>query len=208
MDIVGPFPVMTGQQKFLLVTHIIYRFEILRRLVSDNGRQFVRQCLKEWCEGYGIQQTFTSVAYPQSNEQAEVANREILRILRVQLDHVGGSWADELPGVLWAIHTNPKEEMRVTPFHLVYGGEAVIHVEVGIEADRLQQYSEGNAEWRLLELDLVDEACAKAAVQLTTYRQRMRQNYNRRVIPRSFQVGDFVWKKVKSVGDVTKLEAP
>ena len=40
------------------------------------------------------------------------------------------------------------------------------------------------------------------------YRQRMKQNYNRRVIPRAFQVGDLVWKKVKSVGDVDKLEAP
>ncbi|XP_042423426.1 uncharacterized protein LOC122011050 [Zingiber officinale] len=30
----------------------------------------------------------------------------------------------------------------------------------------------------------------------------------RRVIPRAFQVGDQVWKKVKSVGNVRKLEAP
>ncbi|XP_042460737.1 uncharacterized protein LOC122044292 [Zingiber officinale] len=76
MDIVGPFPM---------------------RLISDNGRQFLGQQLKEWCEEYDIQQAFTSVAYPQSNG---------------------------------------------------------------------------------------------------------------RVIPRSFQVGDLVWKKVKSVGDVTKLGAP
>ena len=36
----------------------------------------------------------------------------------------------------------------------------------------------------------------------------MKQNYNRRVIPRAFQVGDLVWKKVKPAGDVGKLEAP
>ncbi|XP_042396854.1 uncharacterized protein LOC121987000 [Zingiber officinale] len=103
---------------------------------------------------------------------------------------------------------DPKEGTGVTPFHLVYGGKAVVPVEVGIESDRLQQYSEENAERKLLELDLVDEARAKVVVRLTAYRQRIRQNYNRRVIPRSFQVGDFVWKKVKPVGDVTKLEAP
>ncbi|XP_042425846.1 uncharacterized protein LOC122013674 [Zingiber officinale] len=123
----------------------------------------------------------------------------------LRLDHVGGSWADELPDVLWAIRTTPKEGTGVTPFHLVYGGEAVVPVEVGIESDRLQQYNEENVGRRLLELDLVDEARAKAIVRLTAYRQRMRQNYNRRVIPRSFQVDDFVWKKVKLVGDVTKL---
>ncbi|XP_042380129.1 uncharacterized protein LOC121972539 [Zingiber officinale] len=129
---------------------------------------FVSQELKEWCEGYGIQQAFTSVAYPQSNGQTEVANREILRILRARLDHMGGSWVDELPSVMWAIRTTPKEGTGATPFHLVYGGEAVIPVKVGVESDRLQYYDEDNVEQRLLELDLVDEACAKAVVRLMT----------------------------------------
>ncbi|XP_042460623.1 uncharacterized protein LOC122044154 [Zingiber officinale] len=91
MDIVGPFPMVTGQRKFLLIAvdyfskwvkveplakitesmikkfvwqNIICRFGIPRRLISDNGRQFTGQELKEWCDGYDIQQAFTSVAYP------------------------------------------------------------------------------------------------------------------------------------------------
>ncbi|XP_042387717.1 uncharacterized protein LOC121979788 [Zingiber officinale] len=104
----------------------------------------------------------------------------------------GGSWVDELSGVLWAIRTTPKEGTGVTLFHLVYGGEAIIPVEVGVESDRVQRYDEDNVEWRQLELDLVDEARARTAVRLTSYRQRMRQNYNRRVIPRSFLIGDLV----------------
>ncbi|XP_042415306.1 uncharacterized protein LOC122004495 [Zingiber officinale] len=135
---------------------------------------------------HSLQQHFTSVAYPQSNGQAEVANREILRILRVRLDHVRGSSVDELPGILWAIHTTPKEGTGVTPFHLVYGGEAIVPVEVEIESNRVQQYNTDNVEWRQLELDLIDEARAKAAFRLLAYRQRMRQNYNRRVVPRAF----------------------
>ncbi|XP_042379896.1 uncharacterized protein LOC121972274 [Zingiber officinale] len=95
----------------------------------------------------------------------------------------------------------------MTPFHLVYDGEVVAPMEVGVESDRVQHYDDGHTERRMMELDLVDETWAKAAVRLTAYRQRMRQNYNRRVIPRSFQVGDLVWKKVKPVGDVTKIEA-
>ncbi|XP_042396457.1 uncharacterized protein LOC121986558 [Zingiber officinale] len=101
-----------------------------------------------------------------------------------------------------------KERTGATPFHLVYGGEAIVPVEVWVESDRIRVYDENNAERRHLELDLVDETRAKAAVWLMAYRQRMKQNYNRRVIPRSFQVGDLVWKKVKPVDDVTKLGAP
>ncbi|XP_042457675.1 uncharacterized protein K02A2.6-like [Zingiber officinale] len=156
----------TGQRKFLLVAvdyffkwieaeplakiteeivkkfiwqHIICRFGIPRRLISDNGRQFSGQHLKEWCEWYGIQQAFTSVAYLQSNGQAEVTNREILRVLRAQLDHEGGCWVDELNEVLWVLRMTPKDGPGATPFHLV---------------------------------------------------------------------GDLVWKKVKTVGDVSKLGAP
>ncbi|XP_042410299.1 uncharacterized protein LOC121999723 [Zingiber officinale] len=119
-----------------------------------------------------------------------------------------GSWVDELPSVLWELCTIPKEGTKVTPFHLVYGGEAVFPVEVEVESDRIQHYSEDNAERRLLELDLMDEARTKTTIRLMIYRQRMKQRYNQRVIPRSFQVDDLVWKKVKPVGDITKLEAP
>ena len=115
---------------------------------------------------------------------------------------------DELSGVLWAIRTTPKEGTGVTSFHLVYGGEAVIPIEVGVESVRIQNYDDDNVERRNMELDMIDEDRVKASVRLIAYRQRMKQNYNRRVIPRAFQVGDLVWKKVKSVGDVGKLEAP
>ncbi|XP_042422966.1 uncharacterized protein LOC122010493 [Zingiber officinale] len=105
------------------------------------------------------------------------------------------------------VEAEPLEATDVTPFQLVYRGEAVVPVEVGVESDQVQLYDEGNGERRLMELDLMDEVQDKAVVRLMAYRQRMRQNYNRRVILRSFQVGDLVWKKIKSVGDVTKLEA-
>ncbi|XP_042467352.1 uncharacterized protein LOC122050524 [Zingiber officinale] len=95
---------------------------------------------------------------------------------------------------MWALRTTPKEAIDVTPFQLVYNGEAVVPVEVGVESDRVHLYDEENDERRRMELDLVDE--------------HMKQSYNRRVILRSFQVGDLVWKRIKPVDDINKLEAP
>ncbi|XP_042387741.1 uncharacterized protein LOC121979816 [Zingiber officinale] len=161
-----------------------------------------------WCEGYGILQAFTSVAYPQSNGKEEVTNREILRGLRARLNHARGSWVDELPSLLWAHRTTPREATDITLFYLVYEDEAMVLVEVGVESNRVQLYDEGNAKQRLIELNLVDEARDRATIPLMAYRQRMKHNYNRRVIPRLFQVEDLVWKRVKPVCDVTKLETP
>ncbi|XP_042386515.1 uncharacterized protein LOC121978204 [Zingiber officinale] len=114
------------------------------------------------------------MAYPQSNDKAEVTNREILRGMQARLDHARGSWVDKLPRILWAVHMTPKEATSVPPFHLVYGGEALVPVEVGVESNRVQHYDEENDERRLMELDLVNEARDKAAIQLMAYRQQMK----------------------------------
>ena len=65
-------------------------------------------------------------------------------------------------------------------------------IKVGIEFNRVQLYNDGNADRRLMELDLADGVRDKAIVQLMAYRRHMKQSYNRRVILRSFQVDDLV----------------
>ncbi|XP_042437266.1 uncharacterized protein LOC122023266 [Zingiber officinale] len=93
----------------------------------------------------------------------------------------------------------------LTPFHLIYGNEAVVPIEIGVSSVRKMLYDEGNAERRLAELDLISEIHERTAARLEAYRQRMRQNYNRRVIPRFFGEGDLVWKQVKPMKDVVKI---
>ncbi|XP_042465870.1 uncharacterized protein LOC122048363 [Zingiber officinale] len=159
----------TGQQKFLLVAVDYFSKWVEVEPLAKIIEQIVIKFVWEWCEGYGIQQAFTSVTYPQSNGQAEVTNREIIRILRARLDHIGGSWVDELPSVLRGIRMTQKEGTGMTPFHLVYSGEAVVLVEVGVESDRVQHYDDGNTERRMMELNLVDEMRVKAVVRLTAY---------------------------------------
>ncbi|XP_042418192.1 uncharacterized protein K02A2.6-like [Zingiber officinale] len=201
MNIVGPFLMAPGQRRFLLVAvdyfskwveaealakitedvviqflwkNILCRFSILHKLVSDNGRQFQGQKIHAWCKGFGITQSFASVAYPQRNGQTEVVNREIVRDLKVKLDHVGGNWVEELSSILWAYRTTPRESTGLTPFHLVYGNEAVVPIEIGVSSVKRTLYDEGNAEWRLAELDLISETRDRTTARLEAYRQRMR----------------------------------
>ncbi|XP_042444109.1 uncharacterized protein LOC122029235 [Zingiber officinale] len=225
MDIVGPFPMAPSQKRFFLIAvdyfskwvevealaritegvviqflwkNILCRFGIHHKLVSDNDRQFQGQKIQVWCKEFGITQAFTSVAYPQSNGQTEVVNREIVRGLKVKLDHVGGDWVEELSSILWAYRTTPRESTSLTPFHLVYGNEAVVLIEVGVPSVRRILYDDENTERRLAELDLISEIREWTTARLEAYRQRMRQYYNRRVIPQFFGEGDLVWKQVST----------
>ncbi|XP_073041783.1 uncharacterized protein [Primulina eburnea] len=155
MDIVGPFPIVRAQKKFLLVAgdyfsnwveaepqeriteqevlnflwkNIVCRFGVSRRLISHNGRQFQGKEITAWCQEMKITQSFKSVGYPQDNGQTEVLNRIIVQALKTSLQGKGKDWVEELPIVLWAYRTTPRAPTQNIHFNMVYGFEAVLPV--------------------------------------------------------------------------------
>ncbi|KAL5571018.1 hypothetical protein UlMin_020615 [Ulmus minor] len=93
---------------------------------------------EDFCVEWNIKLTFATPRHPQSNDQAESTNKTIVNTLRKQLEHAKGSWADELPGVLWSYRTTSKTSTGATPFSLAYGSEAVIPIEISIPNVRSQ----------------------------------------------------------------------
>ena len=102
MDILGPFHKATGQLKHLVVAvdyftkwveaeplatitsarveaftfkTIIYRFGIPAEIITDNGTQFTRSPFWELLQGLQIRHHCSSVEHPQTNGQAEAANK-------------------------------------------------------------------------------------------------------------------------------------
>jgi hypothetical protein len=78
---------------------------------------------------FGINHQASSAAHPQMNGQVEQTNGLILDGMKIRmfhdLDAKGKNWHKELPSVLWPLHNNINRETRDTPFHLVYGADAV-----------------------------------------------------------------------------------
>lgn len=60
----------------------ICRFGIPRSIVLDNGTQFASKAVEDFCKGLNIQQVFSSVEHPQTNGQAEAANKVVLMGLK------------------------------------------------------------------------------------------------------------------------------
>jgi transposase InsO family protein len=58
--------------------NILARFGIPQSVVTDNGPQFTDKKFREFLAELGTTQHFTSVEHPQTNGQAEAANRVIL----------------------------------------------------------------------------------------------------------------------------------
>ncbi|MCO5558355.1 hypothetical protein L7F22_011936 [Adiantum nelumboides] len=118
-------------------THICCRFGTPLEIVSDNGPGFRKGLLTEVCEELHILHRHSTPYYPQSNGLVEKANGIIAGIIRKMVKNKTKLWDDSLDGALWAYRTTYKEATEFTPFHLVYGQEALQPIELNIPTMRL-----------------------------------------------------------------------
>ncbi|XP_074337745.1 uncharacterized protein LOC141674946 [Apium graveolens] len=169
MDILGPFPVASGQRKFIVVA-IDYctkwiEAKALAKITTKKITQFFwenvicRFEFREYCDNNSIELCFTSVAHPQTNGQAEVANRIILNGLKKRVERARNTWVDELLLILWAYRTPCKVIIKATLFMLAYRAEVVVPIEITHRSPRIEAYEpETNEEGMRLALDLIEGA--------------------------------------------------
>ncbi|XP_020231099.1 uncharacterized protein LOC109811704 [Cajanus cajan] len=151
--------------------------------------------INEFLNGLGIQHKVTSVEHPQTNGQAESANKVILAELKKLLGEAKGSWAEQLPEVLWAYRCTPQSTTQETPFRLVYGSDAMIPVEIGEPSFRRAHYDESNNEVELrVNLNTAEDVRDRAQVVAEATKQRYKRRFDSKVKPREFREGDLVWR--------------
>ena len=79
---------------------------------------------------------------------------------------------------------------------MVYGSEAVIHVEIGLPSPRTQiQPEEGDEEARRLDLDLVEERRDLATICEAKVKERVKRYHDRRVRSERLSLGDKVLRR-------------
>ncbi|XP_016205112.1 uncharacterized protein LOC107645570 [Arachis ipaensis] len=174
VDLLGPFPVGPGQVKYLIVAIDYYTKWIeaksLASISSSNCRKFM---------------------WRQKNGQVESANKVILLGLKKRLDSKKGVWADELASVLWSYRATEQSSTGETPFHLTYGVDAVIPVEIGEPSPRLLLARVEEA----VDKDLVDEVRETAHLLEVALKQRIALRYNTKVLRREFEERDLVLRR-------------
>jgi hypothetical protein len=101
-----------------------------------------------------------------------------------------------LSEALWAHHISKHSTTKVTPFELVYGQEAILPIEVNLDALRIAQQNELSVvDYHNLMLDRLDEVSderVKTLGEIERDKLRVARAYNKRVKEKSFQLGDHV----------------
>lgn len=164
VDAIGPLPQTNTRKVFIIVaidymTHwaeavstrritaqevgkfifesICCRFGVPLEIVSNHGPGFRANILQELLTKLKVKHRFSSPYYPQCNGLVEKTNGILVKIIAKKVQERPKDWDKHLSTALWAYRTSFKVTTQFAPFHLVYGQEAILPIEVMIPSSRL-----------------------------------------------------------------------
>ena len=201
------FPCRSAKAKSLVenVEGFFLLFGAPMFLTCDNGVQMKSKDFQFLCQRYRTRIFYTANYNPRANP-VERHNRVIKTMLRTYVNQDNHrTWDEHLMEIGCAIRTSPSETTGYTPYFVLFGREHKLYgqdhslklPDPGIDFD---QYIKTRQEGFTKLYKQVQERIKSSRLKNT-------HRYNLRRRPLSFEVGDKVWRKNKSLSDATKYYA-
>ncbi|GFX63849.1 hypothetical protein TNCV_4401431 [Trichonephila clavipes] len=105
-----------------LIEEVLLRYGFPRRLISDNGTQFVSAMMQQICYLLNIHQSLIPVYHPQYNP-VERKNRDLKPRLAILVQDKHDCWPEKLPFIFFSLNTAKCEMTGQTPGFLNFGRE-------------------------------------------------------------------------------------
>jgi hypothetical protein len=146
--------------------------------------------VRDFAESLKIKLLSSSPYYAQANGQVESNNKTIIKLIKKKTEENPKRWHEVLSEALWAHRIFKHSATKVTPFELVYGQEAILSIEVNLDALWIARQNElSTVDYHNLMLDRLDEVSderVKALGEIERYELRVVKAYNKRVKEKSF----------------------
>jgi hypothetical protein len=128
----------------------------------------------------------------------------LIELIKKKIEENPRRWHEVLSEALWAYRISRHGATKVTPFELIYGQEAMLLVELNLDAYRLAKQNDlSTVVYHDLMIDNIDEVTdvrLKALEEIEEDKARVARAYNKKVKSKSFQVGELVWKTILPIG--------
>ncbi|GFX53673.1 hypothetical protein TNCV_1596191 [Trichonephila clavipes] len=105
-----------------LIEEVLLKYDIPRRLISDNGTQFVSAVMQQICYLLNIHQSLIPLYHPQANP-VERKNRDLKSRLEILVQDKHDCWSEKLPFIHFALNTAKSETTGQTAAFLNFGRE-------------------------------------------------------------------------------------
>ncbi|WVY89838.1 hypothetical protein V8G54_035352 [Vigna mungo] len=182
-----PYSARTVAEVF--VQEIVRLHGIPQSIVSDRDPLFLSIFWKELFKGQGTQLKMSTAYHPETDGQTEVVNRVLQGYLRCFCSEQPKGWRAILPWAEYWYNTSFQGAIRCTPFEAVYGRPP----------PSLHRFIPGETlvEAVSQELQNRDEALKQLRFHLERAQDVMVRQANKKRKPMTFEVGDWVFLKIR-----------
>ncbi|RDX74880.1 Pro-Pol polyprotein, partial [Mucuna pruriens] len=109
---------------------MMLKFGVLKALISDQGTYFYNRAMVTLLEKYRVVHRIATAYHPQTNNQAEVLNMEIKKLLQNIVNPSQNHWSQLLEDALWAHRTAYQTSLGMSPYQIVFGKACHFPVEI------------------------------------------------------------------------------
>jgi hypothetical protein len=184
--------------------HVIHRFGIPQTITADGGSVFISEEFRKFTADVRIKLIRSSPYYAQANGQAEASNQSLIKLIKRKIDEHPRRWHEVLSEASWAHRISCHGATKTSPYHLVYGQEAVLPWEITANSRCVEFQKDLTAEqYAALMNDNVEDLTELRLWSLEKIREnkaKVAHAYNKKVMLKEFQVRDLVWEAVLPSG--------
>ena len=151
--------------------------------------------MKEMSAKLGFHHENSMPYYPQANCQVEAINKVLKTMLHRMVGDHKSNWHHILFSALWDYRTSVKIATGFTPFHLIYGLEAILLIQCQIPSLKLVIELLPNTsaeEERFFYLNNLDKTRTDVALANEAHKKCVKAQYDKSIQPRAFNEGDLV----------------
>ena len=160
-------------------------------IISDGGLHFCNRPFENFSKKYGVSHKVSTAYHPQTNGQAELANRKIKHILEKTVAPNRKDWSLRLTDALWAYRIDFKTILGMYPYRLVYGKACHLPVEMehmtywAIQTLYFDLAQAGKQ--RLLQMNELDELRRESYESSRIYKERLKLFHDKNIVRKTFE---------------------
>ena len=160
--------------------------------MSNRGPNFMASIVKEVCKIMNTRRLHTTAYHPQTDGHVERFNGTLAEGLSTYVSTHQKDWDKHLPLILFAYRVSLNATTGESPFHLLYGREPHLPIDVTLILPD-SNVSSSVAKLRAEIVKNLEEAQHIAVSNTQLAQQKMKEYYDQKSAPAPYEIGSQVW---------------